>query len=190
MDFKGGIGTASRVVPGGWTVGVLVQTNFGERELLRIDGVPVGKEITDLMPIEHSEGSAIVVVATDAPMVPHQIRRLAVRGGLGLGRVGSTGHNGSGELMIAFSTANRVPLTSDDGTVPVRAVLDGPTPDSPDVFNPLFAATVEAVEEAVLNALFTAETTKGRDGHVLYALPLDRTFEILARHGRGPGVRR
>jgi len=187
MDFKGGIGTASRVVPGGWTVGVLVQTNFGERELLQIDGVPVGREITDLMPQEHREGSAIVVLATDAPMVPHQIRRLAVRGGLGLGRMGSTGHNGSGELMIAFSTANRIPLSSGDGTVTVRAVLDGPRPGSPDVFNPLFAATVEAVEEAVFNALFTAETTVGRDGHVLHALPLDRTFEILARHGRGPG---
>ncbi|HKE54790.1 MAG TPA: P1 family peptidase, partial [Actinomycetota bacterium] len=188
MDFKGGIGTASRQVAGGWMVGALVQTNFGERELLRIDGVPIGREITDLMPQEHSEGSAIVVVATDAPMVPHQIRRLAVRGGLGLGRIGSTGHNGSGELMIAFSTASRIPLSSDDGTVAVRAVLDGPTPGSPDVFNPLFAATVEAVEEAVVNALFTAETTAGRDGHVLHALPLERTFEILARYGRGPAV--
>jgi D-aminopeptidase len=186
MDFKGGMGTASRVVPGGWTVGAVVQTNFGERELLRIDGVPVGREITDLMPQEHREGSAIVVVATDAPMVPHQVRRLAARGGLGLGRIGSTGHNGSGELMIAFSTANRIPLSSGDGTVTVRAVLDGPSPGSPDVFNPLFAATVEAVEEAVVNALFTAETMVGRDGHVLHALPLDRTFEILAQHGRGP----
>jgi D-aminopeptidase len=188
MDFKGGIGTASRVVPGGWTVGVLVQTNFGERELLRVDGVPIGREIADLMPAEQREGSAIVVVATDTPMVPHQVRRLAVRGGLGLGRIGSTAHNGSGELMIAFSTANRIPLSSNDGTVPVRAMLDGPGPHSPDVFNPLFAATVEAVEEAVLNALFTAETTVGRDGHVLHALPLDRTFEILARHGRGPAA--
>jgi D-aminopeptidase len=185
MDFKGGIGTASRVVPGGWTVGVLVQTNFGERELLQVDGVPVGREIPDLMPAEHREGSAIVVVATDAPMVPHQVRRLAVRGGLGLGRIGSTAHNGSGELMIAFSTANRIRLSSDDGTVPVRAVLDGPGPESPDVLNPLFAATVEAVEEAVVNALFMAQTTVGRDGHVLHALPLDRTFEILTRHGRG-----
>ena len=186
MDFKGGIGTASRTVPGGWTVGVLVLTNFGERELLRIDGVPVGREITDLMPGEHREGSAIVVVATDAPMLPHQVRRLAVRGGLGLARCGSTGHNGSGELMIAFSAANRIPLGSGDGLVDVRAVLDGPSADSPDVYNPLFAATVEAVEEAVVNAMFTAETTIGRDGHVLHALPLDRTLEILARHGRGP----
>ena len=185
MDFKGGVGTSSRTIPGGWTVGALVLTNFGERELLRIDGVPVGREITDLMPGEHTEGSAIVVVATDVPMVPHQVRRLAVRGGLGLARCGSTGHNGSGELMIAFSTANRIPLRSPDGTVPVRAVLDGPAEASPDVFNEAFAATVEAVEEAVVNALFTAETTIGRDGNVLHALPLDRTLEILARHGRG-----
>ena len=185
MDFKGGVGTSSRTIPGGWTVGALVLTNFGERELLRIDGVPVGREITDLMPDEHSEGSAIVVVATDVPMVPHQVRRLAVRGGLGLARCGSTGHNGSGELMIAFSTANRIPLGSGDGTVPVRAVLDGPGEDSPDVFNEAFAATVEAVEEAVVNALFMAETTIGRDGNVLHALPLDRTLEILQRHGRG-----
>ena len=126
------------------------------------------------------------MVATDVPMVPHQVRRLAARGGLGLARCGSTGHNGSGELMIAFSTANRIPLRSPDGTIPVRAVLDGPGLASPDVFNEAFAATVEAVEEAVVNALFTAETTIGRDGNVLHALPLDRTLEILARHGRGP----
>ena len=186
MDFKGGIGTASRMIAGGWTVGVLVLTNFGERELLRIDGVPIGREITDLMPTEHREGSAIVVVATDTPMLPHQVRRLAVRGGLGLARCGSTGHNGSGELMIAFSTANRIPLRSNDGTVDMRAVLDGPTDDSPDVYNPLFAATVEAVEEAVVDALFTAETTEGRDGNILHAIPLERTLEILARYGRGP----
>jgi D-aminopeptidase len=186
MDFKGGIGTSSRTIPGGWTVGVLVLTNFGERQLLRIDGVPVGREITDLMPGQHTEGSAIVVVATDVPMVPHQLHRLAARGGLGLARCGSTGHNGSGELMLAFSTANRIPLASPDGTVAVHAVLDGPAERSPDVFNELFAATTEAVEEAIVNALFTAETTVGRDGNVLHALPLERTLEILARYGRGP----
>ncbi len=186
MDFKGGIGTASRVVPAGWAVGALVLTNFGDRPLLRIDGVPVGREIPDLMPGEHTDGSAVVVVATDAPMVPHQVRRLAVRGALGLARCGSTGHNGSGELMIAFSTANRIPLRSDDGTIPVRAVLDGPEEGSPRVYDDLFAATIEAVEEAVVNALFLAETTVGRDGNVYHALPLDRTLEILARYGRGP----
>ncbi|HET7235792.1 MAG TPA: P1 family peptidase [Actinomycetota bacterium] len=186
MDFKGGIGTASRLVPGGWTIGILTLTNFGERQHLRIDGVPVGREITDLMPSEHREGSCIVVVATDAPMLPHQVRRLAVRAGLGLARCGSTAHNGSGELMIAFSTANRIPLDSPDGTVPVRAILDGPGRDSPDVYSDLFAATVEAVEESVVNALFVAETTSGRDGNVYHALPIDRTLEILTRYGRGP----
>jgi D-aminopeptidase len=184
MDFKGGIGTASRVVPGGFKVGVLALTNFGERELLRIDGVPVGREITDLMPVEHGEGSCIVVVATDAPTLPHQCRRLAVRGALGLARCGSTGHNGSGELMIAFSTANRIPLEAADGLIDVRAVLDGAASGAGAPTNDLFAATVEAVEEAVANALFTATTTVGRDGNVLHALPIDRTLEILARYGR------
>jgi D-aminopeptidase len=184
MDFKGGVGTASRQVPGGFTLGVLVLTNFGERELLRIDGVPVGREIDDLMPKGHEEGSCVVVVATDAPMLPHQARRLAVRAGLGLARCGSTAHSGSGELMVAFSTANRIPLHSADGLVDVRAVLDGASAASPSPMNDLFAATVEAVEEAVVNALFTATTTTGRAGHVLHAIPLDRTLEILARHGR------
>lgn len=184
MDFKGGIGTASRVVRGGFTVGVLVLTNFGERPELRIDGVPVGREIADLMPEAHGEGSCVVVVATDAPMLPHQARRLAVRSGLGLGRCGSTAHNGSGELMIAFSTANRIPLETADGLLDVRAVLDGAAWQGPGPMNDLFAGTVEAVEEAVVNALFAATTTVGRDGHVLHALPLARTLEILARHGR------
>jgi D-aminopeptidase len=186
MDFKGGIGTASRVVQGRFAVGVLVLTNFGERELLRIDGVPVGREITDLMPEGHEEGSCIVVVATDAPMLPHQARRLAVRAALGLARCGSTGHDGSGELMIAFSTANRIPLDSADGLIDLRAVLDGASWEGPGPMNDLFAATVEAVEEAVVNALFTATTTVGRDGHVLHALPLDRTLDVLARFGRPP----
>jgi D-aminopeptidase len=167
-----------------FTVGVLVLTNFGERELLRIDGVPIGREITDLMPQGHEEGSCIVVVATDAPMLPHQARRLALRAGLGLARCGSTGHNGSGELMIAFSTANRIPLDSGDGLLDVRAVLDGGVSEETNPMNDLFAATVEAVEEAVVNALFTATTTVGRDGHVLHELPLERTIELLERHGR------
>jgi len=187
FDFKGGIGTASRVVPAGYTVGALVLTNFGDRHELRIDGVPVGREITDLMPGAHSEGSCVCVIATDAPMLPHQVRRLAVRAGLGLARTGSTAHNGSGELMIAFSTAQRIPTETPDATVEVRALLDGPQEGSPSAFNDLFRATVEAVEESVLNALFAATTTVGRDGNVLHALPIDRTLEILARHGRLEG---
>jgi D-aminopeptidase len=183
FDFKGGIGTASRVVPAGFTVGALALTNFGSREELLICGVPVGREITDLMPDDHSEGSCVCVVATDAPMLPHQVRRLAVRAGLGLARCGSNADNGSGELMIAFSTANRIPLTTPDRTLEVGALLDGPAGyDS--AYGELFAATIEAVEESVANALVAAETTIGRDGNVLYALPIDRTLEILERHGR------
>jgi len=185
-DFKGGIGTSSRIVPGGWTVGVLTLTNFGQRDMLRIDGVPVGAEIPDLMPEEHNDGSCVVVVATDAPMLPHQVKRLAVRAGLGLARCGSTGHNGSGELMIAFSTANLLPLRSDGGILQVSALLDGPGDGWPSAFDELFAATVEATEESVANSLFTAQTTVGRDGNVYHALPIDRTLEILASYGRGP----
>jgi D-aminopeptidase len=183
MDFKGGIGTASRVVRG-FTVGVLVMTNFGDRENLLIDGVPVGREIVDLMPEEHHEGSCIVITATDAPMLPHQLRRIAQRSGLGLARCGSTGHNGSGELMLAFSTTNRVPLEVDGGVVDLEAVLDGGAYDGPSPMNDLFLATIEATEEAVVNALFMSTTTVGHDGNVLHAIPLDRTLEILERHGR------
>jgi D-aminopeptidase len=186
MDFKGGIGTASRVVAGAFTVGALVLTNFGARPQLRIDGAPVGREIADLMPQGHGDGSCVVVIATDAPMLPHQLRRLAVRAGLGLARCGSTAYSGSGELMIAFSTANRIPLDLPGGLVEVRAVLDGASWASESPMNDLFDATVEAVEEGVVNALFTATTTVGRDGHVLHALPLDRTLEVLDRHGRPP----
>ncbi len=189
-DFKGGVGTASRVLAddlGGYTVGALVLTNWGDRADLRIDGVPVGREITDLMPEEHGEGSCIVVLATDAPMLPHQLRRLAVRGALGLGRCGSTARNGSGELMIAFSTANRLPYDAGDAELPVQALVDGVGGKAPRVFSPLFEAAIEAVEEAVVNALFMAETTRGRDGNVLHALPIDRTLELMQRYGRSVG---
>ena len=187
FDFKGGIGTSSRVLGtdvGGYTVGALVMTNYGDRPDLRIDGVPVGAGIADLMPEEHREGSCIVVVATDAPMLPHQVRRLAVRAGMGLARTGSTASNGSGELMLAFSTAQRLSSRSPDPVVEVRALRDGASWDAPAVISELFAATIEAVEEAVANALFTATTTVGRDGNVLHALPIDRTLEILERRGR------
>ncbi|MGH7641066.1 MAG: P1 family peptidase [Candidatus Dormibacteria bacterium] len=187
FDFKGGIGSASRRLPpeaGGYTVGALVATNFGARPDLLLAGVPVGREITDLMPGVHSSGSCVVVIATDAPLVPHQLRRLAFRGGMGLGRCGSVGANGSGELILAFSTAARIPRTSADGTVTVRALLDGAFWHLPSYFDPLFTATIEAVEEAVGNALFQAETTVGRGGHVLHALPLERTLELLKAAGR------
>ncbi len=124
------------------------------------------------------------VIATDAPMLPHQVRRLAVRAGLGLARCGSTARNGSGELMIAFSTANHIPAQAREPAIGVRALVDGPIGDTPSAFNGLFQATVEAVEESVVNALVAATTTRGRDGNVLHALPIDRTLEILERHGR------
>jgi D-aminopeptidase len=187
FDFKGGIGTASRVLPrdaGGFIVGALVSTNFGARPDLLIAGVPVGREITDLMPQQHPDGSCIAVVATNAPMVPHQLRRLAYRAGMGLTRCGSVGANGSGELMLAFSTAQTIPREASGSVVEVRALLDGAFWHHPSAFDPLFTAAIEAVEEAVVNALFAARTTTGRDGHVLHALPLDRTLEILDRYGR------
>jgi D-aminopeptidase len=186
FDFKGGIGTSSRVTPAGHTVGVLVLTNFGDRADLRIDGVAVGEAIVDLMPITHSEGSCVVVLATDAPLLPHQLRRLAVRGGMGLARTGSYASNGSGEQMIAFATANRLPVSARGGELPVRAVLDGSwDPGTP--LHDLFAAAVESTEEAVVNALFAAETMVGRDGNTLFALPVQRVLELLDAAGRlGP----
>ncbi len=187
FDFKGGIGTASRVLPeqaGGFVVGALVSTNFGARPDLLIAGVPVGREITDLMPQQHSEGSCIAVVATNAPMLPHQLRRLAYRAGMGLTRCGSVGANGSGELMLGFSTAQTVPREAPGSVLELRALLDGAFWHQPSVFDPLFTAAIEAVEEAVTNALFAARSTAGRDGHVLHALPVERALEILDRHGR------
>lgn len=184
FDFKGGIGSASRRLPevnGGFTVGALVLTNFGSRPNLRVDGVPIGESIEDLMPARRVEGSCVVIVATDAPMLPHQLSRLAKRAALGLARTGSIGANGSGELMIAFSTAHRSDTTH-AVTHDVKALADGGYRDS--AFNPIFEAAIEAVEESVLNALFMAETTAGRDGHVLHALPVDRTLDLLERAGR------
>jgi D-aminopeptidase len=188
FDFKGGIGTASRVVPSGtgaFTVGSLVCTNFGARPDLTIAGVPVGREIDDLMPEGHPDGgSCVVVVATDAPMLPHQLRRLALRSAMGLVRTGSVGANGSGELMLAFSTAQRIPRASPGATIRVDALLDGAYWHEPSAFDPLFTAAVESTEEAVINALFAAETTTGRDGNVLHGLPVDRVLPMLERAGR------
>jgi D-aminopeptidase len=186
FDFKGGIGTASRVLSaeaGGFTVGVLALTNHGERAGLRIDGAPIGLALADdLMPGQHTEGSCVVVVATDAPLLPHQLRRMAVRAGMGLARGGSHASNGSGEQMLAFSTANHLAL--DGGrVVEVRTISDG-VEREPWVLSALFEAVVEATEEAVVNALFTATTVVGRDGHVLHAMPIERALEVLTRYGR------
>jgi len=183
FDFKGGIGTASRVVSqdrGGHTVGVLVMTNHGDRENLLIDGVRVGEQLTDAMPEEHHEGSCVVVVATDAPLLPHQLRRVAERAGMGLARGGSHASNGSGEQLLAFSTANRVPRHG--GAYTPTAIADGP--EAGQILSGIFRATVEATEEAVVNALVSAHTVIGRDGNTLHALPVDRTLAVLRAAGR------
>ncbi|HEY6568348.1 MAG TPA: P1 family peptidase [Actinomycetota bacterium] len=184
FDFKGGIGTASRVLPdevGGYTLGVLVLTNYGDRERLMIDGVPVGAAIPDLMPTHHQDGSCVVIVATDAPVLPHQLRRVAQRAGMGLAATGSYASNGSGEQMLAFSTANRV--SSGGEEFDARAIADGPI-ETRHSLSSLFQATIDATQEAVLNALLAAETTTGKDGLTLFAMPADRMVDELSRSGR------
>jgi len=183
FDFKGGIGTASRVVEGakgGFTVGALVLTNHGDREHLLIDGVRVGESITDLMPVEHSEGSCIVVIATDAPLLPHQLRRVAQRAGLGLARGGTHASNGSGEQFLAFSTANRIPRGA--AVYQPQVLVDG-RPGARTI-SAIFRAAVESTEEAVVNALIASTTTIGRDGNTLFAMPIDRTLGLLFAAGR------
>jgi D-aminopeptidase len=179
--FKGGIGTSSRVLPkhqGGWTVGVLVNANMGWREHLRIAGVPVGEHIRDLLPQKvPGEGSIIIVVATDAPLLPHQLERLARRATLGLARTGSIAAHSSGDFVLAFSTAEDVPHEPAALTMRVGALNNIYT-------SPLFAAVVETTEEAIGNALTMATTTTGRDGHTVYALPLDRLKALLQSQGR------
>jgi D-aminopeptidase len=183
FDFKGGIGTSSRVLAeelGSHTVGVLVMTNHGDREHLLIDGVRVGERLTGDMPRVHTEGSCVVIVATDAPLLPHQLRRVAQRAGMGLARGGSHASNGSGEQLLAFSTANRLP--SDAVTYEPRALADGRA--GARTISAVFRATVEATEEAVVNALFAATTTVGRDGYTLSALPVEGTLALLRDAGR------
>ena len=187
FEFKGGIGTSSRVVTvdgEAYTVGALTLTNFGSRSELRIDGVPVGREIEDLMPPEtaNEEGSCIAIVATDAPMLPHQLRRLALRAGLGLARCGSFAGNTSGEIFMAFSTAQTIPYDQPRSVTRVQALADGAR--HIDSFNPIFRGVVEAVEEAVVNSLFAATTTVGRQGRVVHALPIDRVLSLLDKYGR------
>ena len=179
-EFKGGIGTASRKLdsaePGGYTVGVLVQANYGLRRQLRIAGVPVGQEIAEPSPRREEEGSIIVVVATDAPLLPHQLKRLARRVPLGLARMGSTSGNGSGDIFIAFSTANPGAARS-SGTISLTMLPN-------ERMSPLFDAVAGAVEESVCNALVAAETMTGRDGHRVVALPHDRLKEVLRKYSR------
>jgi D-aminopeptidase len=216
-EFKGGIGTASRRIAakdGGWVVGALVQANYGSRELLRIDGVPVGQEIptSDIpSPWDEAErledaalaamaaegghvltseragpggGSIIVVLATDAPLLPHQCERLAQRASLGIARMGGIASHGSGDLVIAFATGNRgLSRTAGERdphiTVGAQMVVDR-------AITPLFQAAVEATEAAIVNALLAAGTMTGRDGITAFRLPQDRLLDVMARYGRGP----
>jgi D-aminopeptidase len=193
-EFKGGTGTASRTLPaagGGWTVGALVQANHGRRERLSIDGVPVGREIgfaavpsgwDDASAPVPGSGSIIAVLATDAPLLPHQCNRLAQRAALGVARVGGGGEHSSGDLFLAFATGNRGLATLDTEQDPfqrdVQMLNDAWISD-------LFWAAIEATEEAIVNALVSAETMTGRDGHTAAALPHDRLREVMARYRPG-----
>ncbi|MEJ7625234.1 MAG: P1 family peptidase [Ferruginibacter sp.] len=187
LGFKGGTGTSSRVVKikdSTYTVGVLVQSNFGAKQNLTIAGVAVGKELKDTLNYElkappsyqPGDGSIIVVLATDAPLLPHQLKRIAARIALGVGKVGGRGENGSGDIFITFSTANasafqRENFTSSD-------VLPN------DLINPLFEATVQAVEESIINAMVAAETLEGINGNKAYALPHKIVIDVLKKYKR------
>jgi L-aminopeptidase/D-esterase-like protein len=218
-SFKGGIGSASRVLPdseGGYTVGILVQCNQGRRRDLRIAGVPVGELLSEpsacyadrsvpaefrwegvpfcdegdhgradglAEPTPEGTGSIIIVLATDAPLLPTQLKRLATRTALGLARIGGMGYNGSGDIFLAFSTANRQATAQPLEPVGLEML-------SNDGMNPLIAATVHATEEAILNAMLAAETLTGINGYTVPALPQDRLREIMERAGPAFGVSR
>jgi D-aminopeptidase len=172
-EFKGGIGTSSRTVKN-YVVGVLVQANYGRRERFRVDGVPVGKLVGDRIPLPQSPqgdwGSIIGVVATDAPLLPHQCDRLAQRVGLGVGRVGGTAAHSSGDLFFAFATGNRG--LDGEGEVPLRMLSDSE-------ITPFYEAVIDATEEAILNAMLAAESMTGRDGNTVYALEPELLREVL-----------
>ena len=205
--FKGGIGTASRRLDardGGYTVGVLVQCNCCARRELRVAGVPVGQEIPDLLPCiatndpavkangprcdaaptrtgnddeeDEGQGSIIVVVATDAPLLPHQLKRIATRVSLGIGRMGGKGENSSGDIFVAFSTANAHAAT-DTALAHLTMIPNGK-------INPLFYATTQATEEAIVNAMLQAETMTGANYARVYALPVDRLMAAMKKYGR------
>jgi len=184
-QFKGGIGTASRRLSadrggGGYTIGVLVQCNYGSRARLSIAGVPVGQEIPDLLPTRDTmpseRGSIIIVIATDAPLLPHQLKRVAKRASLGVGRLGGTGGNPSGDIFVAFSTANPG-AAKPDANVSVTMLPN-------ERISPLFAATIQATEEAIVNAMVAAETMTGINGMRVYALPHDRLRAALRKYNR------
>ena len=183
-QFKGGTGTSSRVLTqdqGGYTVGVLVQANYGGRSQLRVAGAPVGREILDLMPSEGApsadSGSIIVVIATDAPLLPHQLRRIVKRASLGIGLMGGIGGNSSGDIFVAFSKANKEAAAQQDGVAKLEMLPN-------ERINAVFAAVVQATEEAIVNALVAAETMKGVNGNTAYAIPHDRLRAALKKYNR------
>jgi len=189
LGFKGGTGTSSRLIKIGdstYTIGVLVQSNFGQKKNLTIDGVPIGLELKDTLNsvvhklaqshYQEGDGSIIVVLATDAPLLPHQLKRIAQRIALGVGKVGGRGENGSGDIFIAFSTANENAFNRQK----VVSVKQFPN----DEINPLFEGTVQAVEEAIINAMVAADTMVGVNGNTTYALPHDKVIELLKKYGR------
>ncbi|MEA2557938.1 MAG: D-aminopeptidase [Actinomycetota bacterium] len=195
-EFKGGTGTASRV-NAGWTVGALVQANHGQRARLTVDGVPVGREIgSDVVPSPWDQeemvsnagsGSVIVILATDAPLLPHQCERLAQRAALGIARAGGGGEHSSGDLILAFANGNAGRFENykvESATEPfdVQMVPEGSMTE-------LFWSAIEATEEAILNALIAAETMTGRDGITAYALDHEALIDVMSRYGRGPGSR-
>ena len=173
--FKGGIGTSSRVVPDGWMVGVLVQANHGQRLRLRVNGVPVGEKIgPDVVPLPgkpEGAGSIIVLIATDAPLLPLQCDRLARRAGFGIARTGGMGEHSSGDFGFCFATGNRA-LETDEGEIPLRMLNDSR-------INALYEAVIDAVEESILNAMLAAETMTGRNGITVHALPRRLLLDAL-----------
>lgn len=178
--FKAGVGTASRVLPtddGGYTVGVLVNANGGRRHQLRIDGVPVGNEITDLKPEWGRDGSFVIVIATNAPLLHRQLLQLAKRATHGLARTGTPSTVSSGEFVIAFSTANPIPKRSEEPTMSITMLRNG-------WMDALYEAVIEATEESVVNAMTTATTTIGRNGNTIHAIPLDRLQAIMKKYRR------
>ena len=179
-DYKGGIGTSSRVVAtpaGKYTVGTLVMSNHGEWQELRIDGVPVGSLLGSPDTQRPEKGSIVMVVGTDAPLDARQLGRIARRAIMGLAVTGSASHNGSGDIVISFSTANLHERYKGDGLLVDHLLRDNE-------IDPLFRAAIDSTAESIVNSLFKAETVEGRDGHVVKALPIDRTLQLLKEHGR------
>ncbi len=189
LGFKGGTGTSSRIVKikdSTYTVGVIVQSNFGGKRNFTVAGVPVGRELKDTLNYvykappksrrKEGDGSIIVIVATDAPFLPHQLKRIAQRVPLGIGIVGGRGSNGSGDIFLAFSTANENAFSRDETTT-VESY-------SNDLISPFFDATVQAVEEAIINAMIAAETMEGINGNKAYALPHDLLIDTLKKYNR------